>query len=90
MFTNISGKFIITEDAVDQPVVVDNAEIADVKDVGEEVDVVEIPDCPDYQPTPMEVVRYLFGKFWWLWLVVLLAILIKKELAFQIAMLLTW
>ena len=67
--TNNSGKFIF----VDNP-----DEDRDAVATIDPSTVVVIPECPCYRPALKDVVRYCFGAFWWMWLVVVLVAVLKK------------
>jgi len=77
--TNTSGKFIMQPQAshyaAEEPV--DNSS-STAKKVLPKADIVDIPPCPAYKPSPMEMVRHYFGSLWWLWLVVLVFYLSKE------------
>ena len=73
MFTNVSGKFASKEShkSID-----DNN--AGMQTQSQKVVIPEVPAVENNSNELMDEVKRLFGKYWWLWLVVIVWWLMKK------------
>lgn len=74
MFTNVSGKFAspVSHKSID-----DNN--AGMETQSQKVVIPEVPAVETKESDIIDEVRRLFGKFWWLWLIVVAMWLMKGE-----------